>query len=156
LVFEPFSFLFAFFIIFFAFFISFFAFFISFFASFDLSFLATASSRAALQTPAIYHALRTSSGSFAILAAIRLASSLLSKLPPSADLAHPQNERKQAFGRCRRASQKQCLNSSTRQGGGKRRGVVFLTLILTGDWSAIVTPPPPIVTPPPAIPLPTK
>jgi hypothetical protein len=79
LVFEPFSFLFAFFIIFFAFFIIFFAFFISFFAFFDLSFLATASSLAALQTPAIYHVLRSSSGSFAMLAAIRLASSLLSK-----------------------------------------------------------------------------
>jgi uncharacterized membrane protein len=81
LVFEPFSFLFAFFIIFFAFFISFFAFFISFFAFFDLSFLATASSRAALQTPAIYHALRSSSGSFAILAAIRLAEQVCRRPP---------------------------------------------------------------------------
>jgi hypothetical protein len=80
LVFEPFSFLFAFFIIFFAFFIIFFAFFISFFAFFDLSFLATASSRAALQAPAIYHASRSSSGSFAMLAAIRLASSRVSRL----------------------------------------------------------------------------
>ena len=39
LVFEPFSFLFAFFIIFFAFLIIFFAFFICFFAFFDLSFI---------------------------------------------------------------------------------------------------------------------
>jgi hypothetical protein len=74
LVFEPFSFLFAFFIIFSAFFIIFIAFFISFFAFFDLSFLATGSSRAALQTPAIYHALPNSSGSLAKFTAIRLAS----------------------------------------------------------------------------------
>jgi hypothetical protein len=71
-------------------------------------------STASAKAPAVWRCWR-------LCAVLRLASVDSS---PSADLAHPQNGRKRAFGRCRRAPQKQAcaFNSSTDHGGGKRRG----------------------------------